>query len=192
MESSEGQSMAFAVFLFAMAITAVLVMMMLTVFNDGALFSKDITGQINEETSSVRKNSVVTSILHDKVMRAQSDGGKGLSNDYGDMRAYRLISYYSAEGDYVYIGEDRVSKSNVKSDLKKYFQYKAGEYYNAGSTNADYYLSLGNDDLVVSKEENFPEKSWEQTTRRIPLAGGKGVQFGLWIRTEGSIYGDSS
>jgi hypothetical protein len=191
MESSKGQTMAFVILIFAAVVISVVAMMILTAFSDGGLASYDVEGAINQEVSSVRGESVVTVTLHDTVMRAQSDGGMALSNDYGDMTAYRLISYYFTEGNYVYIGDRQLSKMSIRNDLEKYFRYKMEKHYNTGSTKADYYLSLGNDDLVVKKDDEYPEQPWERTTHRIPLAGGKGVQFGIWRRTEGSIYGGS-
>ncbi|MFB6190381.1 MAG: hypothetical protein ABEJ91_02305 [Candidatus Nanohaloarchaea archaeon] len=192
MRSARGQTMAFAALLFGVVVISVLAMMMLTSLADTGLASHNVEGKINQEISSVRKNSVVTVTLQDRVMRAEEDGSRNLGYDYGGMKAYTLISYYFTEGESIYVGDRRLEKSRVREDLKKYFRYKMEKYYDTGSTKADYYLSLGTDTIVVKEEDDYPKKSWSGVTHRIPLAGGKGIQFGLWTRTEGSIYGDGS
>lgn len=98
-----------------------IILFMVAIGGGLGVFNTEIDTEIEYRTEDVRAQALTSAMLNDHMWRARGiDQGK-----YNNELAKEVLSdYFSTSGDEVYFGENEIPKSEVKSDLEAYFEYK--------------------------------------------------------------------
>lgn len=169
-----------------------LVLFFMTSGNDNQM-EEEIDRKIDFQIQDIRKRSVITLTMNDHISRDPSIGDR-----YEDRKAFKIISHYfstPADED-IYIDGQEISQSQVRNDIESYLRFKMEKYWGSGSIKADYYLKISQDnsgskpgELVVRKDDYFPEAKWSALNHQIRLADGSAAQVILWTKTSRGVYG---
>lgn len=129
----------------------------------GGVQEKEISQSIDLRLSELRKHSVVSNTLNDKMWRANTIN-KG---EYEELPAYKVISYYfSTPGNKMHFYQKQKTKSTVKKDITNYLQYKMDEYWKQGSTNINYFVDIRNPSRTPRKPQNITVKTYTPTGKQ--------------------------
>ncbi|MFB6158790.1 MAG: hypothetical protein ABEJ95_03965 [Candidatus Nanohalobium sp.] len=188
MKSSKGQSLIAIVVLTSTAFMYALVIMMLTLAI-GNPFETQTDTQIANKLGEVRKQSLITSTLQDRMWRADSiSEGK-----YDSRTAYKIISYYysTPSGEKVHVDGESYSKSTVRNDIKNYLQQKMSRTW-TGVQDVKYRLTLvdysspRSDKISIGDYQ--PEGTGYKTSFPLALVDGDQLTLTLWTLNSEGVY----
>lgn len=188
MKSSKGQNVLAPgeIMMFIIIIILAVTIYFMNVGN-GNRIEQNVDKQMDFAVGEVRKRSAVDTAMVDYVWRAPDIS----KEEYGNISAYNLISYYysTPDGEQLDMPSGPVSKSEVEQDMEHYLGYKMNQTWQDPTTVApvDYEITVG-DDIQASSKGYVPSGRWSRILFRIALTEGNTVLVSLRTRTSHNIY----
>lgn len=187
--SRKGQGIIIEILAFSMSVMLALVVFIVMI-STGNVQEHQVSQSIDYKLGELRKRSVISITMNDKMWRADSIS-KG---EYGNLPAYKVMSYYfSTPGDTVYIYDSSKPKSEVKNDIDNYLKYQMDKYWQTGPNDVDYMLDVTNPGSS-SRPSNITVKTYSPTGRAskivypLGLTNGTAAEITLWTTTSQGIF----
>lgn len=167
----------------------------LAFYTNSNFINKNTEDTIKYEIGNQRKRAVIDTTLADEVWRAP----KTPKGYFENVTGYDLISYYYAtpnsssnDEDYIYIHNESIHESDIRSNLTHYLGYKMNEsWLEWRGDDIDYFLKIETPPrkIQVSVNRYHPSAEWSGMTVPIAIDEGETVELALWTKTSKQIYG---
>lgn len=182
----KGQDLPGEVILFGVAIMIAVFAFLIT-SNSGTI-RQDIDVELDHQIVQVKKEASLSVMMEDHLWRADGiNQGK-----YNNKLAGNVMSYYfsTSGSNYIYIGESRYPRSEVRSDIETYLSYKLDRYWANAESPVSYRLAISYDDQDISVENtgHNPDASWSGTNFKIGLTNGEMADASFEIKNDPSMY----
>jgi hypothetical protein len=193
MRSRKGQGVIIEILAFAMSLMLAM-FVFIVLISTGSVTEHRVSESINFELAELRKRSVISLTMNDKMWRAEGiNRGK-----YSGWPAYKVISYYfSTKGDYVHIYENRIDRETVEDDIETYLNHKMEKYWQDGPNDVGYLMNVSNPEsgqepLNITVRSYSPDATGSRISYPISKSEGETMEVALWTNKSGSIYSVST
>lgn len=190
LSNRKGQGVIIEVLAFAMSIMLALIVFVVLV-STGSITEHNASGEIQYELAELRKRSTISITMNDQLWRSE-DVSKG---KYSNWPAYKVMShYFSTPGDYIYVYDKKIPRSEVRNDLESYLTHKMDKYWKVGPSDIDYRVNITQTSPVSKRPEVIsvgtyrPSASFSKITYPLSLTGGNESEIALWTETSRNVY----